>query len=434
MGLLGVLRDHPLAQPSEGASSMLARPAKVAGGVLSVSLGPARPLPAPAAAPAAGAALGGAAPPPPGLTEGPDALMPPASELETAAPGAFADAAIKKEYAKLEWVEVDGAVNVAREEALRLLRIHGQAVFGPASGDEWQEKPALASEGKVLKRTRRFRWDLHCAYHTTPGAMCPYAVRLECDAERKLWTLTKGMRADFDHAAQHKLAVRSKKNGKPFGLHQAVRLFLDSPQCAGKAVKQVNLLVYNKFGGQSPQQLKAINEYQKTRGKRERAALKARAVQRGDQAPGTTAASQMTLGAVRGFVQAHEKPERWKTEVPSEHLAYVLDGAIVQEQENGEAKPKIVIVIATENTILNLVRNHVDVLPDKICIDGTYRLMQEGFGCFPVGVSDRNQRMHLVAHIVLSMEETQSFADAFGMIKRELRAILLERRRCECPL
>lgn len=163
------------------------------------------------------------------------------------------------------------------------------------------------------------------------------------------------------------------------------------------------------------------------------------AAQQSQGAAGGGSGGRHTLGNLSAILRQNEGPalkanpallqaRHPRQEAFDEDTPYILPGWLVSPHRRASGLPTLVYAISTENLLLNLYRLQEQTqLTLHLMCDASHRVTWEGYPVFPMGVVDRNQQFHTVAHFVSDTEDEWSYTKAFAMIIPELERVVQER-------
>ena len=85
---------------------------------------------------------------------------------------------------------------------------------------------------------------------------------------------------------------------------------------------------------------------------------------------------------------------------------------------------KLAFVLSTKNLLANIWRQQARGSSPNLSLDTTYRVMVEGFGLTPIGVTGRNQTWHPVGFGIISTESAECIEFCLKMIKGDIEHLV----------
>ena len=76
----------------------------------------------------------------------------------------------------------------------------------------------------------------------------------------------------------------------------------------------------------------------------------------------------------------------------------------------------MILAFATENQLLNAVRQMEAGYPPFLAVDTTYRVVIEGHACMPIGTQDAANRFHTIGYGICSSEDKEAHTAVFKML------------------
>lgn len=123
---------------------------------------------------------------------------------------------------------------------------------------------------------------------------------------------------------------------------------------------------------------------------------------------------------------------RWKPGC-DEHTVFMVGEPLLiakESEEGAVGDGRIAVVLSSRNLLMNGWRAMQSREPLQIFMDTTYRLTVEGFGVFTVGVMDPSQRYHVVAHALVSSEDTDGLVHCLQQVRAGVSETITEYIRC----
>jgi hypothetical protein len=100
------------------------------------------------------------------------------------------------------------------------------------------------------------------------------------------------------------------------------------------------------------------------------------------------------------------------------------------DEQDPDAGAYLCVVFSTENLLLNAYRQQVSGMPGIMCVDYTHRLTYEGFNMCVIGTISPSQHFKQIGYALASDETQATHELIFGAIRKEVEAVVAERRAC----
>lgn len=282
----------------------------------------------------------------------------------------------------IDWTVI--IANVTEAEYLKKMAEWGSQQCG--ANLHWNLKAI-----KERKRTGDTRRIALCAFAQDAG--CPY--RLEIICKDGLYTVSEGSLQHSDHNVSSFI-----RGAALMHVSKLTPTKLKGTNVAA-AIKE---LKDDGFEMDSPQERSFRFARQSLKRKKMCANLE----------PGT----EGTWGAVVTVAQRYVCDD-FEREGFNEHTVYVV-GDILSDSSKGE----LVLVLSSDNLLLNGYRALQFGMPLVLYCDCTYRLMVEGHGTMLLGTMDLSQHFHVLAYAIITKEDTGAHEHVMRVVKQGVEDVV----------
>ena len=136
-----------------------------------------------------------------------------------------------------------------------------------------------------------------------------------------------------------------------------------------------------------------------------------------------------TFGGLTKIIESRMRDSPIVMEDFDDHTVFVCGKPVIDPSTQ-----RLVVVLSTENLLLNSYRATVYGMPLQIQIDTTYRLVVEGHGTILIGHTSLDQVFHAVGYAVVSREDTIGHEESLRALKETAESLVAERRRTGRPI